>query len=46
MPVHPIPHVCFTELTPKQHFDKDAAMDEAIHTRFRVQLSVLTTLCA
>ena len=26
----------FTELTPKQHFAKDAALDEAIRTRFGV----------
>ena len=27
-------HFWFTELTPKQHFAKDAALDEAIRTRF------------
>ncbi len=27
-------HVWFTELTPKQHFAKDAALDESIRTRF------------
>jgi uncharacterized protein (DUF924 family) len=31
---HPILHFWFTELTPKQHFAKDAALDEAIRTRF------------
>ena len=30
----PILHFWFTELTPKQHFAKDAALDEAIRTRF------------
>lgn len=30
----PILHFWFTELTPKQHFIKDAALDEAIRTRF------------
>lgn len=28
----------FTELTPKQHFAKDAALDEAIRTRFGATL--------
>ena len=39
--MHPQPllHFWFTELTPKQHFAKDAALDEAIRTRFG---SVLT----
>ncbi len=27
-------HVWFTELTPQQHFVKDVALDESIHTRF------------
>lgn len=27
-------HVWFTELTPQQHFAKDAALDESIRTRF------------
>ena len=27
-------HFWFTELTPQQHFAKDAALDESIHTRF------------
>ena len=31
---HPILHFWFTELTPKQHFAKDAALDESIRTRF------------
>ena len=31
---HPILHFWFTELTPKQHFAKDAALDETIRTRF------------
>ena len=31
---HPIPHFWFTELSPKQHFAKDPALDEAIRTRF------------
>jgi uncharacterized protein (DUF924 family) len=34
MQPHPILHFWFTELTPKQHFAKDAALDEAIRTRF------------
>ena len=31
---HPILHFWFTELTPKQHYANDAALDEAIRTRF------------
>jgi uncharacterized protein (DUF924 family) len=31
-------HFWFTELTPKQHFAKDAALDEAIRTRFGTTL--------
>ena len=31
-------HFWFTELTPKQHFGKDAALDEAIRTRFGATL--------
>jgi len=27
-------HFWFTELTPKQHYAKDAALDNAIRTRF------------
>ena len=27
-------HFWFTELTPQQHFAKDAALDESIRTRF------------
>jgi uncharacterized protein (DUF924 family) len=34
MPPHPILDFWFTELIPKQHFVKDAALDEAIRTRF------------
>jgi uncharacterized protein (DUF924 family) len=34
----PIIHFWFTELTPKQHFAKDAALDEAIRTRFGATL--------
>ena len=35
---HPILHFWFTELTPKQHFAKDAALDEDIRTRFGATL--------
>ena len=31
---HTILHCWFNELTPKQHYAKDAALDEAIRTRF------------
>lgn len=31
-------HFWFTELTPRQHFAKDAALDEAIRTRFGATL--------
>ena len=31
---HPILHFWFTELTPKHHYAKDAALDDAIRTRF------------
>ncbi len=31
-------HFWFTELTPKQHFAKDAHLDEVIRTRFRATL--------
>ena len=31
-------HFWFTELTPKQHFAKDAALDETIRTRFGATL--------
>ena len=31
-------HFWFTELTPKQHFAKDAALDDAIRTRFGATL--------
>ena len=33
MQPQPILHFWFTELTPKQHFAKDPALDEAICTR-------------
>jgi uncharacterized protein (DUF924 family) len=36
--LHSILHFWFTELTPKQHFAKDAALDEAIRTRFGATL--------
>jgi uncharacterized protein (DUF924 family) len=32
-------HFWFTELTPKQHFAKDAALDETIRTRFDATLT-------
>ena len=35
---HPILHFWFTELSPKQHFAKDPALDEAIRTRFGATL--------
>ena len=35
---HPILHFWFTELTPKQHYAKDAALDDAIRTRFGATL--------
>jgi len=31
-------HFWFTELTPKQHYAKDAALDESIHSRFGATL--------
>ena len=34
MQPQPILHFWFTELTPKQHYAKDTALDEAIRTRF------------
>ena len=34
----PILHFWFTELTPKQHFAKDPALDETIRTRFGATL--------
>ena len=34
MQPHSILHFWFTELTPKHHFAKDAALDETIRTRF------------
>lgn len=39
MQPHPILHFWFTELPPpKQHFAKDAALDEGIRTRFGTTL--------
>ena len=38
MQPQPILHFWFTELTPKHHFAKDAALDEAIRTRFGATL--------
>ena len=38
MQPQPILHFWFEELTPKQHFAKDAALDEAIRTRFGATL--------
>jgi uncharacterized protein (DUF924 family) len=38
MQPHPILHFWFAELTPSQHFAKDAALDEAIRTRFGATL--------
>ncbi|PUE56400.1 hypothetical protein B9Z45_10170 [Limnohabitans sp. 2KL-17] len=38
MQPHPILHFWFTDLTPKHHFAKDAALDEAIRTRFGATL--------
>ena len=38
MQPHPILHFWFTELTPKQHYAKDAALDQAIRTRFGATL--------
>ena len=34
MPPQSVIHFWFTELTPQQHFFKDAALDESIRTRF------------
>jgi uncharacterized protein (DUF924 family) len=34
MPAQPILHIWFEELTAKQHFVKDAALDETIRARF------------
>ncbi len=36
--LHPILHFWFTELSPKQHFAKDAALDDTIRTRFGATL--------
>ena len=38
MQPHPILHFWFTELTPKQHYAKNAALDNAIRTRFGAAL--------
>ena len=38
---HPILHFWFTELSPKQHFAKDAAVDYAIRTRFGATLEAV-----
>ena len=38
MSSQPILHFWFTELTPKQHYAKDAALDDAIRTRFGATL--------
>ena len=38
MQPQPILHFWFTELTPKQHYAKDAALDETIRTRFGATL--------
>ena len=38
MQPQPILHFWFTELSPKQHYAKDAALDEAIRTRFGATL--------
>ena len=38
MQSQPILHFWFTELTPKQHYAKDTALDEAIRTRFGATL--------
>ena len=38
MQPQPILEFWFTELTPKQHFAKDAALDDAIRTRFSATL--------
>ena len=35
---NPILRFWFTELTPKQHYAKDATLDEAIRTRFGTTL--------
>ena len=39
MQFKPILHFWFTELTPKHHFAKDPALDEAIRTRFGATLA-------
>ena len=44
MQPQPILHFWFTELTPAQHFAKDAALDEAIRTRFGTTLEA-AALC-
>ena len=39
---HPSLHFWFTELTPKQHYAKDAALDETIRARFGATLEAAT----
>ena len=39
---HPILRFWFSELTPKQHYAKDAALDDAIRTRFGATLEAAT----
>ena len=39
---HPSLHFWFTELTPKQHFAKDLALDETIRARFGATLEAAT----
>ena len=48
MQPEPILHFWFTEPTPKLHFAKDAALDEAIRTRFGATLEAAARyeLCA
>jgi uncharacterized protein (DUF924 family) len=44
MQAHDVPDFWFTELTPKHHFAKDAALDETIRARFGATL-VATARC-
>ena len=39
---HPILHFWVIELTPKQHYAKDSALDDAIRTRFGAKLAMAT----
>lgn len=39
MQAHDVLDFWFTELTPKHHFAKDAALDETIRTRFGATLA-------